>query len=177
MFQAASARDDTWLLRGVVVPLGMIVLAILVFTQAGEQGSLGPLDLATANIVVAAMWGLGPAIGGLLSRSLSGEARKRSILIIGSVPGVVIGLVCLIGAGTGSTPCVATTTPNVFVFILGSIGVGAGLGAGTSLAMWLAGVAGRGRAWILGLALGWAVSVLALVLPLAFYSNTVTCYH
>ncbi len=168
--------NESWLLRGVVAPVGLIALALVVFFEAGSQGSLGPLDLATVNVIVAALWGLGPAIGGLLMQPLGAHERRRSALVLGAVLGSAVGVVCLTGAGTGAASCGASIAPNVVLFVAGAVGVGAALGVGSALGMWLASVLGR-PAWILGLTVGWVVAVLALVIPLSFFSSTVSCYR
>ena len=176
MIRADDTATDSWFLRGVVAPLGLVMLAILVFLQAGSQGSLGPLSLASVNFLVAGLWGLALGAGGLLVRPLPADERRRSMLIVGAVLGIVIGLVGLIGAGTGGASCGASASPNALLFAAGGVAVGAAVAVGSSIAMALACVVGR-RSAIVGVLLGAVVGSVAVVVPFLFYITTVSCYH
>jgi hypothetical protein len=89
-------------LRAVLVPIGILALAGRIFLQAGFQGSVGPLDLATADVVSLGLWVAAPVVGGLASRTLDIRQLIVAATVLGTVAALPAAAMIVFGATTGA---------------------------------------------------------------------------
>ncbi|MEO8251811.1 MAG: hypothetical protein ABI578_07485 [Chloroflexota bacterium] len=164
----------TAILRGVVVPFGILVLAFSVLLFAGMAGSLGPLDLATAQWFILALWVAAPVVGGISSRGLGDRQIALAATVLAVVLGLAVATVLLTGAGTASS-CQVAGSRSAAGFVGGCLGVAAivGIGMGASL-LTAARLAQRGRR-PLGIILGGGVNILASAGAYFLFYSVVTC--
>ena len=161
-------------MRGVLVPVGILVLAFAVFLTAGDHQSLGPLDLATAQWLVVGTWCVAPVFGGFASRGLTGRELNRAATILGTTVGLVVALVFLTAAGT-ATSCPTGGGSSPLGYVGGCLVVGAivGIGMGASLYL-VARLAGR-SSWLPAIVLGSLVSFGTGWLAFVLYYANVSC--
>lgn len=115
---------------GVVVPLGIVGLAYVLWWISDRLVNIGPLDRAAFGwVVVMPVWLSAPIVAGLRWQRLSSRRALLAALAVGGVVGVVAAILFWQGAahpdcgfGTNRTP-IAWVLPSV---LLGSV-IGAGV--------------------------------------------------
>ena len=157
-----------------MIPFGILFLAFAVLFLAGMRGSLGPLDLATAQWIILGLWIAAPVVGGLVSRGLTDRETTLSAAVLAVVVGLAVAAVFLTGAGTASS-CEIGATRSAAAYVVGCLGVGAivGIGVGAS-ALITARLARRGR-WLLAVLLGGGLNFVASAGAYFLYYSMVTC--
>lgn len=164
-------------LRGVAVPFGILLAAFLVLFFAGMAGSLGPLDLATVDWIVVALWVMAPVVGGLLGRSLDGRDRQRAAVVVGAVLGVAVALFFLTAAGTAATSCRVGLGSSAVGYVLGCLAVGIVAGGGMSASLLLTARLARGGPWMAAAAFGGAVSLVGGAAAYFLFYSVITCFR
>jgi hypothetical protein len=165
-------------IRGVVVPFAIFFLAFITLLYAGMLGSLGPLDLATANQLALGLWIVAPVVGGLLVRSLTVRHITFAAVVLGVVLVLEVAFVLLTGAGTAglSNACAGIPrSPAGFVVGCGVVGATVGIGTGASLFItaWLA----RAGWWLPAVLLAGGLNFGAGAVAYTLFYSIVTCMH
>jgi hypothetical protein len=125
------------------VSLAILLAAFVVFLQAGEYQSLGPLDLETADRLALALWVAAPVAGGLAGRRLSNEELARAALALGLTVGLVVAIFGLFAAGTGDYTCAINLPSFQGGYALGCLAFGAVAGLGMAIGFLVSGTAAR----------------------------------
>jgi hypothetical protein len=125
------------------VSLAILLAAFVVFMQAGEYQSLGPLDLETADRLALALWIAAPIAGGLAARRSTNAELARVALILGLVVGAVVALFALLGSGTGDYTCPINLPSFPGGYLLGCLAGGALAGLGMGIGFLVSSVAAR----------------------------------
>lgn len=146
--------------------IAIVVVAFFVVMLAGENQSLGPLDLETADRLALALWIAAPIAGGLAARRCPNREVARAALTLGLVVGLGVALFFLFGSGTGQYTCTIDLAGLPGGYLLGSVAVGVLAGSGMAVGLLIAGVAARRRVTALpGVVLAgyatWAASATA----------------
>ena len=164
------------ILRGVMIPFGILFLAFAVLFVAGMRGSLGPLDLATAQWFILGLWIAAPVVGGLVSRGLTDREIALAAAVLAVVVGLAVAAVFVTAAGTAST-CGIGDTRSAAAYVVGCVGVGAVVGVGMSASVLItARLARRGR-WLVGALLGGGLNFGASAGAYFLYYSIITCLH
>jgi hypothetical protein len=164
----------TAILRGVVVPFGILALAFRIDLFAGESGSLGPLDPATAQWVILGFWIAAPVVGGLASRALSDRQITRAAAVLAAVVGLAVAGVFLTAAGFGSS-CSRGAVGSTAGYVLGCLGVGAIVGIGVGASELITARLARRGWWLPAVLLGGGLSFVASAGAVFLYYSIVTC--
>ncbi len=127
----------------VSVSVAILLVAFVVFKQAGEYQSLGPLDLETADRLALAFWIAAPLAGGLAARRFSNGKLVRGALTLGLVVGLIVALFALLGSGTGDYTCAINLAGIPGGYPLGGLAVGALAGLGMGIGFLVSGAAAR----------------------------------
>jgi hypothetical protein len=168
-----STGRDGWL-SAVGVSAGLLVIAILVFVQAGISQSLGPLDLNSADRLALAIWIGAPITGGLAARTYPNRDLSHAALAVGLVVGLVIAL--FPASGTGAYTCWLNLPDVPMGHLLGRLVVGGLTGLGMALALLVTGVAARRLGTAApGIVLGGAVNLGASVAAYQLFYGGVRC--
>lgn len=158
------------------VSLAFLLAAFVLFMQAGQYQSLGPLDLETADHLALALWVAAPVAGGLAAARRSNGALARGALRLGLVVGVAAGLVTLTGAGTGDYTCAVNLPSFPGAYPLGGLAVGALAGVGMGVGLLLSGLAARRRITLLpGVLLAVAATLVTSIGAGAIFYDAVRC--
>ena len=143
-------------IRGVLSPLAVLVLAYLVVFYAGMLRSLGPLDADTADRLALGLWVVAPVMGGLLMRSTSDRQINIAAAVLGIVVGVAVAVFFLAAAGTAALSGACAGIPrSAGGFVAGCVALGTvvAIGIGACLIItarltrrgwWLPGILGGG---------------------------------
>lgn len=154
------------------VSLGTLVVAVVVFLQAGLNRSFGPLDFETARRLALGLWVVAPIAGGLAARGSSSRDLARAAVTVGLVIGLVVALFPT--SGTGQYIC-SITLPDVPIAI-GRLGVGGLVGAGMALALFIVGIASQRRLAVLpGIVLAGALNFGASAAAYELFYGGVRC--
>jgi hypothetical protein len=125
------------------VSLAILLAALFVVLQAGEDQSLGPLDLETADSLALAMWVVAPVVGGLVARRLSNREMVRTALVFGLVVGLAAAALTLVASGTGDYACSLNLPSVPGGYPLGCLAVGALAGLGMGVGFLVGGAGAR----------------------------------
>ncbi len=123
--------------------LAILVVAFVVFMQAGEYQSLGPLDLETADRLALALWVASPIAGGLVAHRGTNRELARAALVLGLIVGLIVALFVLVAAGTGDYTCPIDLAAVPGGYPLGCLVVGALAGLGMSVGLLVSGLGAR----------------------------------
>ncbi len=137
--------------RSVAVPLGILLLALAILFGAGQAESLGPLDFATYQWLILALWISAPVVGGFGSRVLSDRQLASGAAVLGLVLGLAAAAFFLTAAGTASS-CRDTGSGSAVGYVLGCVGIGAIVGVGIGASELVTARLAR-RGWLLVAAL------------------------
>ena len=142
--------------------VGILFVAFLVVMVSGEQQSLGPVDLDTANRLAIGLWVLAPVIGGLIAGRRGGHAVREAARV-GALLGVAVTVLVATAAGAGyPTTCPMNGIPTfVGAYFLGCLAVGGIVGVGTGLSLLVTAVLAARRWWLPGIVAGAIVSFVA----------------
>ena len=168
------------ILRGVVIPFGILALAFAIFYFAGQTGSLGQLDFSTYRWIIIGLWIAAPVVGGLVSRPLSDRKISIAAAVLAAVLGLATAASFLTAAGTAASTassCDMGAMRSVAAYVLGCLGVGAivgiGMGASESITARLA-----RRGWWLPAVLSGGVLAFGTSAGAYFlYYALVTCFR
>jgi len=121
--------------------VGLLVLAFLVFIQAGHDQALGPLDVETAQLLALAIWVTAPLVGGLALR----HSSTRTAIGVGAIVCLVVGLAVAVfpTSGFGGYTCSISLPPGPISYPLGRLAVGAFAGLGMAIALAVTSLASR----------------------------------
>lgn len=156
------------------VTFGIILVAFVVFMQAGANQSLGPLDVGTADLLALALWVAAPIAGGLADRGCPNRALTRAAITVGLVVGLVVALFPL--AGTGDYTCWLSLPSGPLASVVGRLVVGGLVGTGIAFALFATGVAARNLGTAVpGVALAGAVNLGASVAAYQLFYGAVRC--
>lgn len=158
----------------VVVTIGVLLIALLVFVWAGRDQGLGPLDLETANRLAFALWLAAPIAGGLAGRGSDDRALIRAAIGVGFVVG--LGAALVPASGTGDYTCWLSLPAVPLGYVLGRIAVGSILGFGMALSLVAAGRSTRTRSAIVpGIAFAAAINLAASVAAFELFYGGLRC--
>jgi hypothetical protein len=127
--------------QSVGISLATMVVAFFVVALAGEYVGLGPLDLATANLIALGLWAAAPVLGGLLERHAGTTDLTRAATFLGALVGACVALFFIAGSGTGDYVC--SFDLGAVPRLIGVLLVGGFTGAGIGLGFFVSGVAAR----------------------------------
>lgn len=126
--------SNATMVRGIAVPVGIVLLAFAFFITIGGRGGLGPIDTDAVRWIFVVLWTAAPVIGGVLSRDLDDRQLAiafRSVAVILGVPLAAL----LLGAAGGTGPeCAVRAAGNgrldywigaLVVVVIVAIGMGA----------------------------------------------------
>lgn len=121
--------------------VGLLVLAVLVFLQAGHDQSLGPLNVTAAQLLALAIWVTAPLVGGLALR----HSPTRTAIRAGAIVCLVVGLAVVLfpTSGFGGYTCSISLPAGPFSYLFGRLAVGALVGLGMAIALALTSLASR----------------------------------
>ena len=165
------------ILRGLVVPFGILLLAFFVLFFAGMNGSLGPLDLATASWIVIALWVIAPVVGGLLGRTLSARDLVRAASWLGLVLGAAVAFFFLTAAGTAAASCAVAVGTNAVGYVLGCLAVGTVAGGGMSASLLLTARLARRESLVAAVIVGGALNLLAGAGAYFLFYSIIKCFR
>lgn len=165
------------IVRGVMVPLGIVILACFVFFVAGMRGSLGPLDLGTVNVIVIVQWVLAPVVGGLLAQTIVDGALIRAAPLLAALLGLAVAFVLLTAAGTASTTCGLAAGPSALGYVGGCLAVGAVIGSGAGASLLFTGRLARRNHWIPAVLIGGALNLVAGAGAYVLFYSIVACFR
>ncbi len=158
------------------VSLAFLLAAFVVFMQAGQYQSLGPVDLETADHLALALWVAAPTAGGLAAVRGSNGAVGRGALRLGLIVGVAAALFALGAIGTGDYTCSINLPSFPGAYPLGCLAVGALAGEGMGVGLLLSGLAARRRITLLpGVLLAVAATLVTSIGAGALFYDAVRC--
>ena len=168
--------SDRAAVRGVLVPLGLLFAAVLLWTRASFDQSLGPLDFGTASWLIAALWVGAPVVGGLLSAGSGSPEVPRAAAVLGLVVGLLVALVVFFGPRTAvlTTEC-ARLAGALPPLVVGALAVGAIVGFGMAAAEVVTAALTRRGLWFAGVPVGAAVNFAAGAAALRLLYSVVVC--
>jgi hypothetical protein len=160
--------------RSVAVPFGILLVAFGVLIFAGQAGSLGPLDFATYQWLLLALWISAPVVGGFASKVLADRQLTSGATVLGLVLGLAVAAVFLTAAGTASS-CQNAGNGSAAGYVLGCLGVGAIVGVGTGASELVTALLAR-RGWVLvSMLLGGGIGLAGSAGGLFIYYSVVAC--
>jgi hypothetical protein len=156
------------------VSLGILLVAFFVFVRAGEDRSVGPLDLDAADHLALALWVAAPIAGGLAARGCANRELMRAALSVGLVVGLVVAL--FPASGTGEYSCWLSLPAVPMGYLLGRLAVGGLTGIGMAIGLFATGVATRRRITALpGIVLAGGINLGASVVAYELFYGGVRC--
>lgn len=164
--------------RGVVVPLAILFLAYLTVFYAGMLGSLGPLELDSAERLALGLWIVAPVVGGLLLRSMSDRQISVAAALLGVVVGLAVAFFLLTAASTASLSNACAGIPrSVGGFEAGCMAVGAVVAIGMGASVIITARLTRRGWWMPAVLLGGGLNFGMGVGAYALVYSVVTCLH
>ena len=168
--------SNATMVRGIAVPVGIVLVAFAFFIRIGGRGGLGPIDLEAVRWIFVVLWTAAPVIGGLLSRDLDDRQliiAFRSVALIIGVPlaALLLGATMAVGPGC-AVGFAGNGNVDYWIGTLVVVAIAAtGMGAGVVLTARLA----RRGPWLVAAVAGavftFAVSAAAYLL----YYSVVVC--
>ena len=162
--------------RSVGLSLAILLVAFFMAMLAGEYGSIGPLDLETADRLALVLWVAAPIAGGLAARHRTNAELARAALTLGLVVGLGVTLFVSFGSGTGLYTCSIDLAGLPGGHLLGCVVVGLLAGSGMSVGLLLVGVAARRPVTALpGFVVAWAATWIASAAAYELFYGAVRC--
>jgi hypothetical protein len=167
--------SDTAAVRGVIVPLAILFVAVVLWIRTSFDQSLGPLDFDAATRLVVALWASAPIVGG----GLTADLPPRTVARAGTALGIVVGLVTAAVIAFGPRPAVPTTVCGALgslpPFWIGAIAVGALVGFGMAIAEVAMATLTRRGWWLLGAPLTAGINFAASAAAAEVLYSRVVC--
>jgi hypothetical protein len=163
---------------GVLVPVGIIALALLTVYNAAMLGGLGPLDPVVASRLAIGLWVVAPVAGGVLIRRQGGSADVSAATVLGLLVAAAVAFLYLTAAGTAALTTACAGFPHgMALFVPGCVVVGllAGLGMATGV-LATARMTARGW-WVPGILVGAGANFALGIAAYALVYSVVVCLH
>jgi hypothetical protein len=154
----------------------LLFTAVVLWTRASFDRSLGPFDFDAATRLVVAIWVAAPVVGGGLSSDVDAREVRRAAAALGIVAAVVVAsLISVGGRAAVLTHECAALGGSLPPYWVGAIGVGAIVGVGMATAEVVMATLTRRGWWLVGAPLGAAINFGASAAAAQLLYRVVAC--